>query len=330
MTPEPILDRDTILTSDFFRLYPKDQLSKDYERFRRQPRSDFSITFMLNGKPGFNFSTALPEAYRMPYCPWPRYFPKGQVQTPGLCFSLVDRSPLFPELFLGRNAGQHPIAGLNGTPGCMQFEALPELEFILYHVWQYLFNIDENKQAADTTIQEFILFSRLILGRITAGHTVADNLQKIHSVTLQRARQFLFHNFTRTISMEELARHCHTSVHYLSRIFKQFTAYAPARYLHMIRLKYAELLLRFTDLSLPDICYRSGFNRLDYFSAAFKKHYHMAPTVLKKAASATGKAATGQGETNQGTIHAGVISLVVYNRPLYRVFAGPVSIFIRM
>jgi AraC family transcriptional regulator len=48
----------------------------------------------------------------------------------------------------------------------------------------------------------------------------------------------------------------------------------------LVRLKQAELLLK-TPLPVADIAFSSGFNNIDYFSAAFKKTYRLSPTAYR-------------------------------------------------
>jgi AraC family transcriptional regulator len=46
-------------------------------------------------------------------------------------------------------------------------------------------------------------------------------------------------------------------------------------------LQHAERLIRTTDLPVTDVCFQSGFNRLDYFSTAFAKRYNVPPSKYK-------------------------------------------------
>ena len=81
-----------------------------------------------------------------------------------------------------------------------------------------------------------------------------------------------------------VARNSFVSPFHFSRIFKQFSGYSPYQYLQLVRLKHAETLLKNTDLPITDVCFRSGFSRLDYFSAAFTKKYNIAPSRYKQLA----------------------------------------------
>ncbi len=111
-------------------------------------------------------------------------------------------------------------------------------------------------------------------------------LKKHHLSTIESAKQYLGENLSKNISLDELAIHCHLSPFHFNRIFKAFTGYPVYQYLHGMRLKQAEMLLS-TPLPVADIAFQSGFNSLDYFSAAFKKHYKLSPTSYRNSRKKT-------------------------------------------
>jgi AraC family transcriptional regulator len=121
--------------------------------------------------------------------------------------------------------------------------------------------------------------------QILQGHAplgdVPGSTKRIHIKTIERAKDFMLRNFSRDITLVELARHCFVSPFHFTRLFKQFCGCAPFTYLQQVRLKHAELLIRTTDLPVTDVCFRSGFNRLDYFSTSFSKLYGVSPSRYK-------------------------------------------------
>ena len=105
-------------------------------------------------------------------------------------------------------------------------------------------------------------------------------LKKHHLVNIENAKKYLNENLTKNISLEELAKHCCISPFHFSRIYKIFTGYSVYQYLQLMRLKHAEMLLS-TALPVADIAFQSGFNSIDYFSAAFKKQYNSSPSSFR-------------------------------------------------
>nr|MBU9936678.1 AraC family transcriptional regulator [Ferruginibacter sp.] len=98
--------------------------------------------------------------------------------------------------------------------------------------------------------------------------------------TIDKAKQYLSETLTKNTSLEELASHCHISPFHFSRIYKAFTGYPVHQYLQLMRLKHAGMLLA-TALPVADIAFQSGFNSIDYFSAAFKKQYRLSPSAFR-------------------------------------------------
>jgi AraC-like DNA-binding protein len=108
-----------------------------------------------------------------------------------------------------------------------------------------------------------------------------DSLKKNHLSTIEKAKTYLADHYTDDISLKQIADHCCVSAFHFSRLFKTFTSYSPHQYLLNLRLKHAEMLLKNTQLPVTDICFSSGFNSLEYFSAAFGQKYKHAPSRFR-------------------------------------------------
>ena len=88
---------------------------------------------------------------------------------------------------------------------------------------------------------------------------------------------FLRCNYARPISIEDLARHVKMNHSALCTFFKKQTGRTIFNQLIDLRLKSACHLLQNRDLNIGDICYRSGFNDIPYFTRLFKKHIGLSP-----------------------------------------------------
>lgn len=133
--------------------------------------------------------------------------------------------------------------------------------------------------AIDVMVAELV---DAVMDRLDASPGLLPRLstatRRHHLTTMERAKDYMLQNLSRDISLNELASYCFLSPFHFSRLFRQFNAYAPYQYLQQLRLKHAEVLIRTTDLPMTDICFRSGFTRPDYFSAAFSKKYAVPPS----------------------------------------------------
>lgn len=136
------------------------------------------------------------------------------------------------------------------------------------------------KLETDTVVMELL---EEILGQFARYEMpvkVSEKLKNQHLVTIEKAKQYLHDNSAYNIGLVELAAHCCISPFHFSRIFKAFTGYSVHQYLQQMRLQHAVTLLA-TNLPVADIAFQSGFNSIDYFSAAFKKQYNLSPTGFR-------------------------------------------------
>lgn len=211
--------------------------------------------------------------------------PKYKLQTAAdtrmpLIYAYFDCSETFFRL-LKENYGINPSGFTFGNHASIQIAGTPELEYIYYYLGKML-AFPANEDHVDLLVKDLVtILTDTLMGKIR-GKQLHKNVIKNYAGTVERAKEYIFRNFSREISLNELSKHCYASPFHFSRIFKQFSSYAPHQYIQILRLKHAEILIKTTDLSMAEISERSGFTRTDYFSAAFKKRYQMAPSVYKK------------------------------------------------
>lgn len=74
-----------------------------------------------------------------------------------------------------------------------------------------------------------------------------------------------------------LAQEMGVSVTQLYRKTKELLGFSPGDLIRTLRLRHAAELLQKTDLTVSEVCFRSGFNNRSYFHREFKKMYQMTP-----------------------------------------------------
>ena len=90
---------------------------------------------------------------------------------------------------------------------------------------------------------------------------------------------FMEHNFTENLTVEEMARFTGRSVATFKRDFKQMSSRTPQRWITYRRLEEAYRLL--SEGKAPNEIYLSlGFKSLSHFSTAFKRQYGKSPNEL--------------------------------------------------
>lgn len=60
---------------------------------------------------------------------------------------------------------------------------------------------------------------------------------------------------------------------------KALTGYSPVEFIRYIRLVKAANILRSSDISVKEVCYRTGFNNPSYFIKCFKEQFNVTPNV---------------------------------------------------
>lgn len=90
------------------------------------------------------------------------------------------------------------------------------------------------------------------------------------SENIRSAAEFIEHNYSRMISIEQLSEHVSLSKYHLIRRFSASTGLTPGAYLTRVRTEKAMELLRGTGLSIEAIAVRIGYSSGSYFIKAFR------------------------------------------------------------
>ncbi|MDR0554942.1 MAG: helix-turn-helix domain-containing protein [Treponema sp.] len=98
-----------------------------------------------------------------------------------------------------------------------------------------------------------------------------------HAGALRKAERFIWENYTRRISLREIADEAGLSAPYFSTIFKEEMGENLSCYLNRLRVGRAGRMLLETDLNLSEIAGSCGFEDQSWFSKIFKSYTGMSP-----------------------------------------------------
>ena len=102
------------------------------------------------------------------------------------------------------------------------------------------------------------------------------------SVLVQRARDYIQTNYSKPISLNEVAGALDVNPAYLSSIFKSERGEPYSKYLLRLRMERAALLLRtHTAAKISDIADEVGYLSVKHFDSAFKKYYGVTPSIYR-------------------------------------------------
>jgi len=127
-----------------------------------------------------------------------------------------------------------------------------------------------------------VQFLRCILYKISK--LMSDSKNDVDSYVpthIQSAIIFILENFRKNITLNDVANHTKLAPAYLSALFSKETGTNFKTYLDNIRFDYVIKLLKFTTMSISEVCSTAGF--LDYtnFSRRFKSRYHSTPSEYR-------------------------------------------------
>lgn len=94
---------------------------------------------------------------------------------------------------------------------------------------------------------------------------------------IEKAKMFMDENFTKKISMEELAKMTGYSNSYFKKKFKEFYGISPGEYIANARIDMAKDMLETKIYSISEISEKCGFSSDSYFSHAFKNSVGCSP-----------------------------------------------------
>lgn len=88
---------------------------------------------------------------------------------------------------------------------------------------------------------------------------------------VKKSIQFIDHNYSRDIDIDDIAGFAGISRSHLYRLFMQHISMPPNEYLTRYRINKAATLLRYHNLSVGEAAFSTGFSDQLYFSRVFKK-----------------------------------------------------------
>jgi AraC-like DNA-binding protein/ligand-binding sensor protein len=135
---------------------------------------------------------------------------------------------------------------------------------------RYLKRIDDSRSIRELTENLYIIVERMG-GKIFSFQGIR------HSSALRKAERHIWENYTRKISLQEIADASGLSAPYFSTIFKEEMGENLSNYLNRLRVEKAAAMLIETGLALNEIAGSCGFEDQSWFSKIFKSFTGLSP-----------------------------------------------------
>lgn len=125
-----------------------------------------------------------------------------------------------------------------------------------------------------TLVDILLLTARLTIKQeATPAHYLNSPIhQKITEIA-----GYIGDHYSEDLSLASMAQTFHISPYYLSRTFKAVTGFTLTEYVHSVRIRQAQKLLKETRLSVTEISSRIGFDNVSHFGKIFKKIAQQSP-----------------------------------------------------
>lgn len=134
------------------------------------------------------------------------------------------------------------------------------------------FTIDiEQIQAPEDLILEFTQKLDALL------HYLRCKQQQDSNICVKQAIKFISENYTRLITLQDLANYLHVSPFYISKIIKNYEGKNFTTIVNDYRIEEAKRLLQ-EGKRMKEIAYMVGFQSQSYFAKIFKKSVGISPT----------------------------------------------------
>lgn len=107
-----------------------------------------------------------------------------------------------------------------------------------------------------------------------------------HASALRKAERYIWDNYTRKVSLKEIADASGLSAPYFSTIFKEEMGENLSDYLNRLRVERASVMLLETDLLVSEISSACGFEDQSWFSKIFRNHTGISPCKYRRTVGA--------------------------------------------
>ena len=182
-------------------------------------------------------------------------------------------------MFSDRNTSLFPQENLHSFMGSIP--ALYQEDFIslLNRMLAENAGIDEYSTGF---MRCFLHEALLMLMRYSVMNEEDPQLLNARDADILLATKYIYKNYRKPLSLDEVSAQAALSPTYFSKKFKQVTGMGFKEYLNFVRLKHAQTALLTTNNTITDIALENGFNDSNYFKDLFKKIYGKSPREFRK------------------------------------------------
>lgn len=99
---------------------------------------------------------------------------------------------------------------------------------------------------------------------------------------LNNVVNYINNNYMRSITQSDINELFHYHPYYINRLFNRYMSQTMHQYIIKQRISAAKQLILYSNSTLEEIAYNTGFKSASYFSQCFKKHIGIYPSEYKR------------------------------------------------
>ncbi len=161
---------------------------------------------------------------------------------------------------------------------CLTAEQIVEIKYIFEKMlWEY----QNSKYFNDIGLSALL---QLLFVNLYRSHSESFPLKSIDGTNniVHEVQRYIDMNYTEQICLKEISEKFYLDMFYLSHLFKKVCGYSMKDYLILQRISCAKDLLVHSNVSIADICIKSGFGNVNHFIRIFKKKEGLSPLQYRK------------------------------------------------
>ncbi len=209
-------------------------------------------------------------------------FPESSSSTPTQCIALVLSKDLIQDT-LNKLNYEYPKKGtLHSWDIDKEYFHLINNEDFTGSVNQLLTLCFHDKssmkdQIINLRIQEIIIRLMQTQGR----HFIESKYRSLSGSPFAAAIKYIKQNLSAQINIDQLSSEACMSRANFYRHFKNELGLSPGRYIQIEKLRKAKKLLAYSNLTVREIGYETGFSNTSYFTTFFKNHIGSTPQAYR-------------------------------------------------
>jgi len=277
-------DINILYFSDYFKIIDFRCKCKGACKSKAELSKSFNISFIRKGNfiyKVFRNDFDAYTGYAIVDKPYSEHIVEHHHHIPDEC-TIIDFSTEFYEELLDNYKLEYKAFFTNHDIQSLLVKTDSKIEY-LHYLLLYQINYKYDKIYIDCLVMDILqwFLDRIDNNKFTQT-SISPKLKKLHLQTVEKAKAYIFNNFSEDITLTDIANFCYVSPFHFSRIFKEISHYSPYQFLLNTRLTNAKQLIKQTDQPIQEICFQSGFQSIEHFNAAFKNKFQHAPTYYKK------------------------------------------------